>query len=49
MRHGVENDGVVLAASETEKIFERFYTEESLDAQGHLGLGLYIAKKLLSR
>lgn len=43
----VENDGVVLDASKTEKIFERFYTEESLDAQGHLGLGLYIAKTII--
>jgi Signal transduction histidine kinase len=43
----LENDGVVLDASKTEKIFERFYTEESLDAQGHLGLGLYIAKTII--
>ncbi|ASA20034.1 HAMP domain-containing sensor histidine kinase [Paenibacillus donghaensis] len=43
----VENDGALLAASKTEKIFERFYTEESSDAHGHLGLGLYIAKTII--
>ncbi len=43
----VKNDGVVLDTSKTEKIFERFYTGESSDAQGHLGLGLYIAKTIV--
>jgi|GEM_PF-2651310 len=43
----IENDGVSLAVDKAEKIFDRFYTEDGPDAQGHLGLGLYIAKTII--
>lgn len=43
----VKNDGVQLAPDKSEKIFERFYTEEHLEAQGHLGLGLSIARTII--
>ncbi|WP_238650632.1 sensor histidine kinase [Paenibacillus piscarius] len=36
-----------LAAGKAEKIFERFYTEEHLEAHGHLGLGLSIARTII--
>lgn len=42
----VKNDGVRLAPGKAEKIFERFYTEERIEAQGHLGLGLSIARTI---
>jgi len=43
----IENDGVTLPADHVGKIFDRFYTEETGDAQGHLGLGLYITKTVI--
>lgn len=43
----IENDGVTLPADHVGKIFDRFYTEETGDAQGHLGLGLYITKTII--
>lgn len=43
----IENDGVRLDPGKTEVIFERFYTEENLEAQGHLGLGLHITRTII--
>ncbi len=43
----IENDGCILATKNIDKIFERFYTEDYSDAQGHLGLGLSISKTII--
>lgn len=43
----MENDGCLLETTNVEKIFERFYTEERSDSQGHLGLGLSISKTII--
>lgn len=44
----IKNDGVALDTDSINKIFERFYTEEKINNEGHLGLGLYIAKTIIN-
>lgn len=44
----IENDGAKLNTDNLNKIFERFYTEENSNDQGHLGLGLYISKTIIN-
>lgn len=44
----IKNDGAKLSANNMSKIFDRFYTEESLNNEGHLGLGLYISKTIIN-
>lgn len=41
------NDGEMPLATDIDEIFERFYTESYSDSQGHLGLGLFIAKTII--
>jgi signal transduction histidine kinase len=43
----VENDGVILLPEMGNRIFDRFYTGETHNEHGHLGLGLYIAKTII--
>lgn len=43
----ISNDGVTVADKNAEKIFERFYTENGANDQGHLGLGLSISKTII--
>lgn len=43
----IKNDGAELQTDEINRIFDRFYTQEPLNDQGHLGLGLYISKTII--
>jgi signal transduction histidine kinase len=43
----IANDGVILSADDTEMIFERFYTAEEQNIEGHLGLGLHISRTII--
>ncbi|GGP15947.1 HAMP domain-containing sensor histidine kinase [Oceanobacillus neutriphilus] len=43
----IANDGARLHNTHIHRIFERFYTEELHNADGHLGLGLYITDTLV--
>ncbi|ELP1222600.1 HAMP domain-containing histidine kinase [Listeria monocytogenes] len=44
----IENDGVTISNSQLHQIFQRFYTDNKQNIQGHLGLGLSIADTLIS-
>ncbi len=44
----IENDGCRITQEQTEHIFDRFFTGDKKNENGHLGLGLYISKTLLS-
>ncbi|GAA0338562.1 HAMP domain-containing sensor histidine kinase [Oceanobacillus oncorhynchi subsp. oncorhynchi] len=43
----IVNDGACLNKTDIDRIFERFYTEEGHNAEGRLGLGLYITDTLI--
>ncbi|MFD1413577.1 HAMP domain-containing sensor histidine kinase [Oceanobacillus jeddahense] len=43
----IVNDGANLNKTHINRIFERFYTQEKHNADGHLGLGLYITATLI--
>ncbi|MGM0125185.1 hypothetical protein IGI37_002583 [Enterococcus sp. AZ194] len=43
----IKNDGAKVKTTNINQLFERFYTEEEPNEQGHLGLGLSIAKTLI--
>lgn len=43
----IKNDGVTVHTDGINKIFDRFYTEEPINNNGHLGLGLYISKTII--
>ena len=43
----IANDGANIEKEGIQRIFERFYTEELHNADGHLGLGLYITDTLI--
>ena len=44
----IENDGCCIMPEQAEHIFDRFITGDKKNENGHLGLGLYISKTLLS-
>ncbi len=44
----IKNDGAEINESSLEQIFHRFYTKNPSNAEGHLGLGLFIAKTLIT-
>lgn len=44
----IENDGVTIDKSQLGKIFQRFYTDNYPNVEGHLGLGLFIADTIIS-
>lgn len=44
----IENDGCRITQEQAEHIFDRFFTGDKNNENGHLGLGLYISKTLLS-
>ncbi|GAB2575588.1 HAMP domain-containing sensor histidine kinase [Gracilibacillus alcaliphilus] len=44
----IRNDGAEINESSLEQIFHRFYTNNHFNAEGHLGLGLFIAKTLIT-
>lgn len=44
----IKNDGCRITQEQTEHIFDRFFTGDAKNENGHLGLGLYISKTLLS-
>lgn len=43
----IGNDGVTLSETKADKIFDRFFTENTNNPHGHLGLGLCISKTIL--
>lgn len=43
----IENDGLNNSNTDIKKVFDRFYTEETMNEEGHLGLGLSIAQSLI--
>lgn len=44
----IKNDGAEMKEKSLEQIFQRFYTNNPQNAEGHLGLGLFIAKTLIT-
>ncbi|GIN73391.1 hypothetical protein J14TS2_38660 [Bacillus sp. J14TS2] len=44
----IKNDGAEMKEESLEQIFQRFYTNNPQNAEGHLGLGLFIAKTLIT-
>lgn len=44
----IKNDGAEIKDGSLEQIFQRFYTNNQHNAEGHLGLGLFIAKTLIT-
>ncbi len=44
----IENDGCRITQEQAEHIYDRFFTGDKNNENGHLGLGLYISKTLLS-
>lgn len=44
----IKNDGAEIKESSLEQIFHRFYTKNPQNAEGHLGLGLFIAETLVT-
>ncbi|MEI3614556.1 HAMP domain-containing sensor histidine kinase [Pseudogracilibacillus sp. SO30301A] len=44
----IRNDGAEINDGFLEQIFQRFYTNNKHNAEGHLGLGLFIAKTLIT-
>lgn len=44
----VRNDGAEMKEDSLKQIFQRFYTNNPHNAEGHLGLGLFISKTLIT-
>ncbi|KAF1297214.1 hypothetical protein BAU15_06605 [Enterococcus sp. JM4C] len=42
-----KNDGATVETTDLERLFDRFYTEDKNNADGHLGLGLSVAKTII--
>ncbi|BDR56598.1 HAMP domain-containing sensor histidine kinase [Xylocopilactobacillus apis] len=43
----ISNDGVKINKDQLKQIFDRFYTNEENNSDGHLGLGLFTASKII--